>query len=171
VSITCVSKNIGKSANFGFRLKHMKPTPNLTGVTNIWFDLKTAQQLRSYRLLPVYFREICIVLASELCFISISQEPRWLKIFLFFFTGSKLQVSKFAWQTLWEALSFEENGQWLCSQQGPLFGNSLAAPLLTSLNGPSWFKVLLSVAILFEITVIQINCSFCLQGNSFDLHY
>ncbi len=37
----------------------------------------------------------------------------------FFFTGSKLQVSKFAWQTLWEALSFEENGQRLYSQQGP----------------------------------------------------
>jgi hypothetical protein len=41
--------------------------------------------------------------------------------FLFLFTGSKLQVSKFAWQTLWEVMSFQE------SQQGPLFTNLFAA--------------------------------------------
>ncbi len=43
--------------------------------------------------------------------------------FLFLFTGSKLQVSKFAWQTLWEVMSFQE------SQQDSLFANPLAATL------------------------------------------
>ncbi len=47
-------------------------------------------------------------------------------IFLFLFTGSKLQVSKFAWQTLWEVMSFQE------SQQGHLFTNLLAATLSES---------------------------------------
>jgi hypothetical protein len=31
------------------------------------FDLKTTRQLRSYCLLPVYFRKICMKPASELC--------------------------------------------------------------------------------------------------------
>jgi hypothetical protein len=33
--------------------------------------------------------------------------------FIFLFTGSNLQVPKFAWQTLWKVMFFQE------SQQGP----------------------------------------------------
>jgi hypothetical protein len=85
----------------------------------------------------------------------------------FFRTPSSLPfvlVSKFAWQTLWKVLSFQE------SQQGLLFGDPLAATLesslLTSLHRPSWFEVLLSVStILLEYYCHPNKCSFCLQSN------
>jgi len=66
-SWTIVQGNLRFWSNFGFCLNSMKSTPNFKGITNIWFNLMTAQQLRSNCLLPVYFRKICIKLASELC--------------------------------------------------------------------------------------------------------
>jgi hypothetical protein len=67
-------------------------------------------------------------------------------------------------------MSFEEKGQKLYIQQGPLFGNQLAATIKSPSLLPSRFEVLLSVdTILFKIIVIQ--CLFCLQGNSFATYH
>jgi len=60
-------------SKFEFRLKQIKPTPNFMGITNMWSDLMISQRLRSYWLLPVYFRKICIQVTSELCSLYISQ--------------------------------------------------------------------------------------------------
>ncbi len=86
--------------------------------------------------------------------------------FIFLFTGSNLQVPKFAWQTLWKVMFFQK------SQQGVKVPSLLTQWLLplnlpiSFLHSPSWFEVLLFVAtILLKIIVIQIKCWFSLQGN------
>ena len=72
-SWTIVQGNLRFWSKFRFRLKHSKPTPNFMGITNMWSDLMSAQRLRSYCVLPVYFRKICIQVACELCSLHISQ--------------------------------------------------------------------------------------------------
>ncbi|EFX83011.1 hypothetical protein DAPPUDRAFT_223560 [Daphnia pulex] len=88
-----------------------------------------AQWLRRYRLLPVYFREICIKLAS-----------------------SSYQVSNtLAYDRFDEKSYFEEKGQGPNSQQGSLFANPLAAtlqsPCLLPYTGPIDLRVTLSLLI------------------------
>jgi hypothetical protein len=50
----------------------------------------------------------------------------WQKKMTIFFN---LQVSKLAWQTLWEVMSFQGKGQGLYSQQDSFFATPLAATL------------------------------------------
>ncbi len=64
---TTVQENSRFWPNLGFRLHYTQPSPNFMEITNIWFILSAAQWLKRYRLLPVYFRKICIKLTSELC--------------------------------------------------------------------------------------------------------
>ncbi len=66
--------------NFGFRLNQTSPSTNFMDITNILFNLTTAQRLRRYSLLPVYFLKIFIKVTSELCSLYRSQSfslPLW----------------------------------------------------------------------------------------------
>jgi hypothetical protein len=54
--------------NVGFCFKYSQSTPNFMEITNFGLNnLTSAQWLRRFHELPVYFRKICMKLASELC--------------------------------------------------------------------------------------------------------
>jgi hypothetical protein len=67
-------------------------------------------------------------------------------------------------------MSFEEKGQWLNSQQGPLFGNLLATtleyPFLLPETGPLDLRYCF-LSLKSNLKCHPNKCSFCQQGNSF----
>jgi hypothetical protein len=136
--------------------------------SNMYFKYWSPLRLMFQRQFQVY-TDNCLIILNYIIDVKHIEDTNYKQgnffFLIFLFTESKLLVSKFAWQTLWKVLSFQE------SQQGPLFADPLAATLesslLTSLHRPTWFEVLLSVAtILLEYYCHPNKCPFCLQIQS-----